>query len=42
MTKKKLSKGLKKAQCVRKQKAKGKSLKRAREICKVKTKGKRK
>lgn len=33
--------GLKKAQCVNKQKGKGKSLTAARKICKVKTKGKK-
>lgn len=42
LAKKGMTKGLRKAQCVRKQKGKGKSLTAARKICKVKTKGKRK
>jgi hypothetical protein len=36
MAKKGMTKGLRKAQCVRKQQGKGKSLTAARRICKVK------
>jgi len=36
MAKKGMTKGLRKAQCVRKKKAQGKSLASARRICKVK------
>jgi len=38
---KRSNKGLKKARCVRTQRAKGKSLTAARKICKVKPKGRK-